>query len=357
MKFRWYLWPLAWIYGCVVYLRNCFFDWKWIKSCSFTTAVISVGNITVGGTGKTPHVEYLLTTLQQHFKVAMVSRGYKRKSRGMQVASAQSTCKQLGDEPYQIHQKFPQVQVVADAQRCRAIQYIESQQPTTQVVVLDDAFQHRYVEPGMSILLVDYHRLITKDKLLPVGNLRESAANRYRASVIIVTKCPPTIQPIELRNLYNEMQPRPYQRIFYTYYQYASLKPLYSQIETVSLVNAAVLLVTGVAQPQPMVDYLLQQGAHVSAISFPDHHDFTAQNWKVIEQRFQQLSGTQKIMVITEKDAARIAQSPCVPAALQSYIWVLPIKVCFLQDRAKEFNQYIIDYVSKNKRNSDFFGR
>lgn len=357
MKFYWYLWPIAWIYGVVVYLRNRFFDWGWIHSQSFKKAVIAVGNITVGGTGKTPHVAYLIELLQQQYQVAMVSRGYKRKSCGLQEGSPQSNSEQLGDEPYQLLRKYPQTHVVVESNRCKAIQYIESHYPAVDAVVLDDAFQHRYVTPGMSILLIDYNRLITKDKLLPVGRLRESASGRYRASVIIVTKCPPRITPIELRNLYNEIDPRPYQRIFYTHYQYAPLQSLYNA-QTMPLTNnLSVMVVTGVAQPQPIFQYLMPQVASVAAVPFADHHHFTKADWEDIQNRFEQIESPNKCIVVTEKDAARMVDSKIVPQSLKPYIWVLPIKVCFLQDREKEFNQLVLDYVSKNKRNSDFFNR
>lgn len=355
MKFRWYLWPLAWIYAAVVFMRNCFFDWGWIRVQSFKTAVISVGNITVGGTGKTPHVEYLIACLQTLFRVAVVSRGYKRKSCGLQVAHAQSTAAQLGDEPFQMFRKFPQIRMVIESKRCKAIQYIENNFPDTDVVLLDDAFQHRYVEPGMSILLIDYNRLITKDKILPVGNLRESASSRYRASVIIVTKCPPNITPIELRNLYNEINPRPYQRIFYTYYRYAPLQRLVGNGTMELQADMSVLVVSGIAQPQPMLAYLVHKVQQVSAMNFPDHHSFTAANWKTIAQRFDALQGTQKYLLVTQKDAARMSLD-AIPERLRPYIWVLPIEVCFLQDKTQEFNQLVIDYVSKNKRNCQFFG-
>lgn len=357
MKLYWYLWPVAWIYGAVVFLRNRFFDWGWIKSQSFRKAVISVGNITVGGTGKTPHVAYLLDLLQQQYNVAMVSRGYKRKSRGLQVASPQSTSAQLGDEPYQLYQKYPNTQVVVEANRCKAIQYIEMHYPAVDAVVLDDAFQHRYVEPGMSILLIDYNRLITKDKIMPVGRLRESARGRYRASVIIVTKCPSNITPIELRNLYNEIEPRPYQRIFYTYYQYAPVQALYADEPIQLTPDMTAMVVTGVAQPKPMFHYLASQVASLTTVPFPDHHDFTKADWENIQKRFDAIETPHKCIVVTEKDAARMVDSKWVPQSLKPYICVLPIQVRFLQDREKEFNQLVMDYVSKNKRNSDFFGR
>lgn len=357
MKLRWYLWPFAWLYGLAVYIRNCLFDWGWKKSRSFQTAVISVGNITAGGTGKTPHVEYILSVLQQQFPVAMVSRGYKRKSRGLQVATPSSDSRQMGDEPFQIYQKFPNAVVVADANRCRAIDYIEKYHPVTDAIVLDDAFQHRYVEPGLSVLLIDYNRLITKDKLLPVGNLRESTLSRYRASVIIITKCPSTLKPIDLRNLYNEISPRPYQRLFYTTYQYNSLQSIFTS-QTLPLTNdMEVLVVSGIAQPKPMLSYLSQHVASVNAISFADHHHFSQKDWKKIQKCFDEMSGSNKCIVVTEKDAVKLRAQKIIPESLKDKVWVLPIKVSFLQNAEKDFNKLMIDYVSKNKRDSEFFNR
>ncbi len=357
MKFRWYLWPLSWLYGLIVYIRNCFFDWGWKKSRQFKTAIISVGNITAGGTGKTPHVEYILGVLQQQFSVAMVSRGYKRKSCGMQVATPSSNSRQMGDEPFQIYQKYPNAMVVADANRCRAIDYIEKNHSNIDAIVLDDAFQHRYVEPGTSVLLIDYNRLITKDKLLPVGELRESAYARYRASIIIITKCPTTLKPIDLRNLYNEISPRPYQRLFYTTYQYGSLQPLFENNNVTLTKDMHVLLVTGIANPQSLSSYLADQVASVQAISFSDHHSYTKGNWKTIQKRFDDIAAPNKCIVVTEKDAVKLKEQGIVPDSLKNSVFVMPIQVVFLQDSEKEFNKLLIEYVSKNKRDSDFFGR
>ena len=355
MKSRWYLWPIACLYGLVVYLRNCFFDWGWLKSRQFKAATISVGNITVGGTGKTPHTEYIIQLLQQQFNVAMVSRGYKRKSSGLQIASSASNSAILGDEPYQVFRKFPQTLVVVEANRCKAIDYIEKHYPSTDAVVLDDAFQHRYVEAGMSILLIDYNRLINKDKLLPVGNLREPISAKLRASVIVITKCPPQLPPIELRNLYKDIAPIPYQRLFYSYFDYGQPQTVFGNDPKKFMADMTVLMVTGIAQPTPLVQYLLSQVATVQTISYPDHYAFTKSDWKHIQQKFDRIDGPNKCIVVTEKDAAKLVSLDVVPTALKQHIWALPIKVAFLQDGEKEFNKLLVDYVSKNKRDSRVF--
>ena len=356
MKSRWYLWPLAWLYGLVIYIRNCFFDWGWKKSRRFKTATISVGNITVGGTGKTPHTEYIIQLLQQQFKVAMVSRGYKRKSSGLQVATASSSSSQLGDEPYQVYRKYPHTLVVVEANRCKAIDYIEEKYPSTEVVVLDDAFQHRYVDAGMPILLIDHNRLITKDYLLPVGNLRESANAKYRASIIIITKCPATITPIEMRNLFKEIAPRPYQRLFYSYFDYGKLHAVFGNESKQLTPDMHVLAVTGIAQPAPLLQYLSSQTTFIQTRCYSDHYTYTQSDWKNIQKQFDQIDNPNKCIVVTEKDAAKLVSLDVVPATLKPYIWVLPIKVAFLQDGEKEFNKLLVDYVSKNKRDSRIFG-
>ncbi|MBR2617713.1 MAG: tetraacyldisaccharide 4'-kinase [Paludibacteraceae bacterium] len=356
MKKRWYCWPLAWLYGMIIAIRNALFDSRWLPSKAFKTAVISVGNITVGGTGKTPHVEYIIGVLQSFFKVAMISRGYKRKSHGMQVASIDSNSSQLGDEPYQIYRKFPNAIVIAEANRCKAIDYIEKEFPSTDVVVLDDAFQHRYVDPGLSVLLIDYNRLITNDALLPVGTLREPAAARYRATVIVITKCPSNLTPIELRYLYNEVAPRPYQRLFFSYYKYGELQAVFGKHRKQLTSDMSVLLVSGIAQPQGLVEYVSSKVAHVSVLTYKDHHHYTTSDWLTIQAKFNQLAGDNRCVIVTDKDAAKIVGQENIPTSLCDVIWSLPIQVCFMQDKEREFNQLIIDYVSNNKRNGCFFG-
>ncbi|MGM0504272.1 MAG: tetraacyldisaccharide 4'-kinase, partial [Bacteroidota bacterium] len=199
--------PLSLLYGLIIYLRNRFYDYGFFKSTSFTIPIISIGNITVGGTGKTPHVEYLADLLKSEFSVATLSRGYKRKTKGFILAGDQSTAKEIGDEPRQIKQKFPNIEVAVDSKRVRGIQKLIDSNKDLDVVLLDDAFQHRKVQTNLSILLVDYNRPIDKDFMLPLGNLREQAFEKKRASIIIITKAPKDIKPIERRVLFNELHP------------------------------------------------------------------------------------------------------------------------------------------------------
>ena len=218
IKINEWLTPLSWLYGLGVGFRNHLFEIGILKSKSFDVPVISVGNITVGGSGKTPHVEYLIRLLQDKVKVAVLSRGYKRKSKGYVLANKQSTAREIGDEPYQIMKKFSDIYVAVDKNRCEGIERLTSDENTknTDVILLDDAYQHRYVKPGINILLVDYHRLIIYDKLLPAGRLREPQSGKSRADIVIITKCPADLKPMEFRVLTKALDLFPYQKLFFT---------------------------------------------------------------------------------------------------------------------------------------------
>ena len=229
IKINNWLLPLSWIYGLGVRIRNKMFDWGILKIHAFDIPVISVGNITVGGSGKTPHVEYLINILKDKVKVAVLSRGYKRKSRGFLLAGKDTQMKDIGDEPYQMKIKFPDVYVAVDKNRCHGINLIRANDETsdTDVILLDDAYQHRYVKPGINILLVDYHRLIMYDKLLPAGRLREPRSGKMRADIVIVTKCPRELKPMEFRVITKTMNLYPYQKLFFSTLKYKDLKPVY----------------------------------------------------------------------------------------------------------------------------------
>lgn len=235
------------------------FDKHILPTESFPISVISVGNITVGGTGKTPHTEYLVSILKKKFNVAVLSRGYKRKTVGYIYANATASAQTIGDEPFQIYQKHPDIVVAVDANRRNGIKQILLSHPQTDVVLLDDAFQHRYVEANQTILLVDYNRPITEDNMLPYGNLRESIDGIKRADIILITKCPPNLTPIEARNIHKSLNLLAYQNIFYTSFAYGDVKSVFipNQIVTTSIIQEqqfGILLVTGIAQPEPLLD-------------------------------------------------------------------------------------------------------
>ena len=351
---RW-LQPLSWLYGLGVRFRNTLFDIGILKSRSFSVPVISVGNITVGGTGKTPHVEYLITLLQREKRVAVLSRGYKRKSHGFHIADAKSTARTIGDEPFQMKQKFPKVTVAVDKDRVQGIELLNRQQPAIDVILLDDAFQHRYVKPGINILLVDYHRLIIYDTLLPAGRLREPLTGKSRADIVIITKCPRDLKPMEYRIITKAMDLYPYQDIFFTTLEYGELMPMFNSEGSLTTLDDLrlqhVLLLTGIASPRQMKEDLTPFAASLSTLSFPDHHDFQQKDIDRLSHEFAALPSP-KCIITTEKDAARIIALQGLSQEIKNHIYILPVHISFMQDQEEKFNEKILGYVRKNSRDS-----
>ena len=359
IKINKWLLPFSWFYGLGVKLRNTMFEIGVLKSRSFKVPIISVGNITVGGTGKTPHVEYLAEMLKDQFKVAVLSRGYKRKSRGFVLAEEDTPMPQIGDEPYQMKQKFPSVTVAVDGNRCHGIErLIQQEDNSPDIILLDDAFQHRYVKPGINILLVDYHRLIIYDKLLPAGRLREPLQGKDRADIVIVTKCPKELKPMEYRVITKAMKLYPYQNLFFTTLDYGTLKPLFPTLTDTTAVSALsdlhdshILLLTGIASPKQMVHDLSPRVAELSPLTFSDHHQFTPKDITAINDAFASLPSP-KWIITTEKDATRLQNVEGLSDNVKGHLLVLPVRICFMQEQDHIFNQQIISYVHKNSRNS-----
>ena len=353
---RWLL-PLSWLYGLAVSLRNELFALGILKERSFSIPVISVGNITVGGSGKTPHVEYLIRLLQDYIKVGVLSRGYKRKSHGYVLADDNSTMRDLGDEPYQIKQKFHDIYVAVDKNRCNGITRLTHDKATSSVgvILLDDAFQHRYVKPGLNILLVDYHRLIIYDRLLPAGRLREPLNGKQRADIVIITKCPRDLKPMEFRILTKAMDLFPYQQLFFTTIDYGTPQALFSD-KTTSLNKYNVLLVTGIASPEQMENDMKHKCRSLTSLAFEDHHLFNTKDEQRINNAFERLPSP-KIIVTTEKDSTRLVNLNGLATEVRDAIFVLPIKVKFMLNQGELFNNKIISYVRKNTRNSNMVKR
>ncbi len=349
--------PFSYLFGAVVGLRNRLFDWGVLRSESFNVPIICVGNLTVGGTGKTPHTEYLVSILYKKFNVAVLSRGYKRKTRGFLLADDSSGVREIGDEPFQIKNKFPHITVAVDEKRRRGIQRLLELNPLIDVIILDDAFQHRYVKPGLSILLMDYTRKIYEDQLLPAGRLREPLSSKERANIMIVTKCPTETKPIDIRIVSKYLTLRPHQQLYFSSIQYGEVYSVFNKLapgRTLSALdkeNEAVLLVTGIASTRKLKQDLSQFTASLEEINFPDHHNFVQKDIEHIEKVFSQLSAKKKIILVTEKDAVRLQQLPFVSHLLKENLYYLPIQVDFLDNKAAEFNQKIYDYVKNNKRN------
>ena len=349
--------PLSWLYGIGVGFRNQLFNIGLLKQHDYDIPIISVGNITVGGAGKTPHVEYLIRLLKDKVKVAVLSRGYKRKTHGYVLANDSSTVTDIGDEPYQMKQKYEDVHIAVDKKRVDGIAHITGDAETndTDVILLDDAFQHRYVKPGINILLVDYHRLIIYDKLLPAGRLREPQSGKNRADIVIITKCPKDLKPMEFRVLTKAMNLYPYQSLYFTTIEYESLTPLFakekSTIEKEALEDKHVMLITGIASPKQIIIDLKPHVKEMTTLAFSDHHLFKSKDIMKINETFNAIKG-EKIIVTTEKDATRLEQLEGLSEEVKQNLYVLPIKVKFMINQEEEFNDKIIDYVRKNSRNS-----
>jgi tetraacyldisaccharide 4'-kinase len=352
------LFPASLIYGLITGIRNFLYNTEILKSESFAVPVICVGNITVGGTGKTPHTEYIADLLRQSLNVAVLSRGYKRTTKGFIIASPSSKPVDVGDEPLQISRKYPDIVVAVDADRVRGIKTILEKAPDTGVVILDDGFQHRKVKPGLSILLTDYNRPIFEDYMLPYGNLREWRSNSFRADIIVVTKCPRNLNRFEKRLIAKQVGKAPFQKLFFTSISYKAPLPLFTTNTETSVTfdlgkcsECGVLLVTGIANPAPFREYMQKFFCEIDEINFPDHHDFDEKDIDRIAAQFNSLKATSKFIMTTEKDAIRLLDHEIDPR-LRKLIYYVPVGIFFTDGDSGDFDKIITEYAGKNNRNN-----
>lgn len=353
--------PLAWLYRLVVGIRNKLFDWNIFTQVEFPQIpIICVGNLSVGGTGKTPHVEYLIRLLQERYKVAVVSRGYKRKTKGFLLANAHTNSFEMGDEPYQMMQKFPRTLFAIDSNRRRSIRRL-LELPTEQrpdVILMDDGFQHRWVKPSYVILLSDYNYPVYEDYMLPVGRLREPVKALERANIVLATKCPSDIKPIDMRIASNHFALYPYQSLMFTTMKYGELQPVYNRngqtaLPLQALKNKKVLLIAGIANPVHLQQKLQNCADEVHTLEFPDHHNFSQEDINMIVEKLKQLPKDERIAITTEKDKVRLATIGNLPDILTDALFYLPIEVAFLSESEQVlFNKKIQNHVRKNSRNS-----
>ena len=348
------LFPISVLYGTVTFVRNKMFDCGILPSEKFDVPVICVGNLSVGGTGKTPHTEYLARLLSARYRVAVLSRGYKRKSKGFVLADERTTARELGDEPYQIRRKFPDIKVAVDADRrngiTRLMQLPDEEKP--EVIILDDAFQHRYVKPTLSLLLTDCKRLYTSDYVLPAGRLREWKSGASRADIIIVTKCKADISDEERKNILRQISPSKNQRVFFTYINYGELLPVFGDrsdaLMNVTSGNPEVILLTGIANPLPLKNKVEEFSSNIDMLSFPDHHDFSEADIRSVENRLKAGKDNRKIVVTTEKDAVRLLANSYLSDDYKGLFYYLPIKIDFCGGEAEDFDKIILNKVVKN---------
>lgn len=334
------LFPFSVLYGCITDIRNGLYHTKILQRTRFSKPLLVVGNLSVGGTGKTPMVEYLVRLVSKHYVTATLSRGYKRKSKGFILATPQSTMEEIGDEPYQYHHKFDQVAVAVDADRVQGVRSILELRPDVEVIILDDAFQHLPIQADLNILLTTYGEPYCEDLMLPAGNLRETRKGARRAQIIVVTKCPPRLTMTEQHQFRQKLKIQSYQHLFFTSIAYSDT--LYNTTTTLpvsSLNFDEVLLVAGIAKPTSFFDHLKTN--QTKCLSFPDHHHFSAADIALL---LKTAAGNK--IVTTEKDFVRLEH--LLPA---EQLYYLPIQTSFIQDGAK-FDQIILDYVGTNSRNS-----
>lgn len=350
------LYPFSLVYGALVWLRNRLYDTGFFSSVSFSPPVITVGNLSVGGTGKTPHIEYLVRLLQYRFRVATMSRGYKRRTQGFLLADADTNALRIGDEPMQYHLKFPELVVCVAEERITGIPRLLQRRPDVEVVLLDDAFQHRSVKAGVNILITDFSKPFYDDYILPAGTLRESRKTYKRADVIIVSKCPPDMSRDAANDMVAKIAPLSHQTVFFTRIQYAQPYDLFSQ-EPISLSGKNAILVCGIAKPQPLIAHLKENVRDVHVLSYADHHYFYSKDLEEIKASFDNWNVPEKIIATTEKDAARLMLHADKLKEWGITIVVVPIVVSFLFNSQGAFDAKMLSYVESTiAENSDMFG-
>lgn len=363
MMCKWLLMPLAWMYESVLLLRNALYDWGIMRSRDVShLPVICVGNLTVGGTGKTPHTEYLVKLLSNRWRTAVVSRGYRRKTHGLVYATPDMSADDIGDEPWQMYHKFPNLEMVVSSDRYEGIERLlhGTEKNRAGAIVLDDAYQHRKVKAGLNILLTDYNRLMCDDVMLPAGRLREPFSGRKRAQVVIVTKCGECVPDNERQSIRKRLRLSDDQKLFFTRQKYQEIRkvfddgaPIGPTISKTALRMAdvsSVLLLAGIATPQRLLQDLRDCGIESKLLQFPDHHRFTASDVQRINEEFASVKTECDIILTTEKDEARLVQCEGLSAEVKKALYVLPLEIEFLEGK-QMFDDYICDYVGKNQGN------
>ncbi|MEO7924587.1 MAG: tetraacyldisaccharide 4'-kinase [Chitinophagaceae bacterium] len=349
-SFRILLLPFSLCYWLIIAARNWLYDKNILRSSAFGLPVICVGNLSVGGTGKSPMVEYLVEKLKDRFRVATLSRGYKRKTKGYALAQTNTTALEIGDEPMQFHLKFPGVPVAVGEERLVAIPQLLHDRPETEAIILDDAFQHRRVRAGLNILLTEYNNLFTRDFYLPTGDLRDLKRSYKRAQVIVVTKCNPAISEKEKQEIIKEIGTEPGQHIFFTAIEYGAMYHIHSKEIIAPQADRETLLVTGIANPRPLKKMLEEHSNSYQMLQYSDHHIFTIDDLKDIRQKFENIPSPHKIILTTEKDAVRLAKFSTEIEGMPLY--VLPVRHHFLFKEGVRFDELVTAFIRDFKKAS-----
>ncbi len=336
----------------MVFVRNRLYDTGFLKEYHPDIHTIGVGNLAVGGAGKTPMVEYLIRLFTLHeIKVATLSRGYKRKTKGFLLAEKNFTAEEVGDEPILYKKKYDVI-VAVDANRVNGVKTISKLQSKPSMILLDDVFQHRAIRCGLNILVSEFGNPFFNDKLLPLGTLREQISGKWRADIIVISKTPDKTTPIELRNVIKDIKPLPHQYVFFSYLKYGNL---YSAKDFSQKINVEkelykyhVMLITGIANPAPMLTYIKEFANEVYHFPFNDHHEFIPKELEDIQRYYEQLNRPEKIIITTEKDFMRLQNHNVWPITQKMNLYILPVEVSF-KDKEEEFNQIILKYARTNK--------
>lgn len=341
--------PISFIYSIVLLIRHKLYDWNILKSKCYDIPSICVGNLNFGGTGKTPHIEYLTELLSEKYKLAILSRGYGRNTKGFVLANENHTHQDIGDEPLQYFKKFKDVKVAVDENRCEGMERLLQEENPPQIVLLDDAYQHRKIKPGLNILLTDYYNLYSNNHLFPAGNLRDIKKAAQRADIIVATKSPNVITPYYRRDVESSLKPLSHQKIFYSYIEYLAFRP-FSKIsyETDIKETKTALLLCGIANTYSLEDYLKKKYNTISKIQFNDHHNFTKKDIDHIIEKYDSMIGKNKVIITTEKDAMRLINSSFMNRFNDIPVFVLPIKIKFHKEAENSFDDEILNYINNN---------
>lgn len=347
-SFRILLLPFSLLYGLVIIIRNFLYNKKIFHVASFNLPIICVGNLSLGGTGKSPMVEYLLQLLHDKYKTASLSRGYKRKTKGYALANAQANALDIGDEPMQFHTKFPDVAVAVGEERLVAVAQLLQDKPGTEVIIMDDAFQHRAIKAGLNILLTVYNDLYIDDFFFPTGDLRDQKKSAERADIIIITKCALNLTEAEKENITGKINPAENQQIFFTGIQYQMPYHIITNHTRPVSLNDEVLLVYGIANAQPLKEYISDNCAAYEELAYSDHHIFSIDDLKDIKKKLNKIQSPNKLIITTEKDAVRFLKFK--EQLLNIPLYVLPLKPFFLFNEAEAFNVTITAFINSFKK-------
>ncbi len=338
---------VSWCYAIAVSIRNMLYDEHLLPSYNVPLPTICIGNLVVGGTGKTPHTEYLARELSKHFRVAVLSRGYKRKTRGFLLANDNSTALTIGDEPMQMHLNLPQVTIAVCENRVSGVRKLHKMFPDLQVVLLDDAYQHRQLHCGFYILLTAASNLYINDHFFPLGKLREARHGSLRANMIVVTKCPEAMQPIDRRVIETSLHIPTYQTLWFSYLRYSSLMPVWQNSSNSECIGTRPLVLTGIEDAKPMLEYLKTQYADIHTLQFSDHHSFTKRDFATLKQTCDRENCD--CIITTQKDAARLTTCNDYPDELRDCTFMLPVQVDF-RGQEQHFLQPLMQYVTENHK-------